>query len=134
MFEKKILEKEKKLEAREIMLRKAEEEMRSMPPPPPTIVPVPVPTPVAMPVKECSKALKPLSMNTLSTGVGMIGNAKAGSCANRLGGINDPGALVDKIASMQQLQDGLKNIEDVSPSMESEDISNGDSTDAQSIS
>jgi len=43
------LEKEKKLEAREIAVSTVEEQIKNMPPPPPTIVPVPVPMPVAMP-------------------------------------------------------------------------------------
>lgn len=48
-FKTKMLEKEKKLEARELMVRQDEQALLNMPPPAPTIVPVPVPTPVMMP-------------------------------------------------------------------------------------
>jgi hypothetical protein len=41
----------KKLEARELAVQAAEEQIKNMPPPPPVIVPVPVPMPVTIPMK-----------------------------------------------------------------------------------
>jgi len=42
----------KKLEARELAVEAAEEQIKNMPPPPPVIVPVPVPLPMTVPMNN----------------------------------------------------------------------------------